>query len=379
MRRPASLPFPGTPPEKKEERKDLMSPKTICLLAVLVVCAYPATAGTYYVGTCKTGSFATIGAAVKTAPVGSTILICPGQYSEQVIISKDLTLNGLNSSAANGATGAVIANAPTPEMTTSPIFAFNKNPILGGTIAPVIWVTGATVNIQNVFVTTPAGSCTSSSIPKTVGFYYATGASGTLNHVGFFGQGCSVGIWAENASFTPTAVTVENSYSAAGIVAGSPPNLTNGTLTVTIKGNQVFPTSPDGSYGIYLFGVSGTVEANFISGPRLSGGDVLSGTAIVDDGAAQTELTISGNTIQVIADALINVIYYGGIEALVDGATIKGNKISGPQNGITLTCHAGMVSGNTISYATIGLDLVPTASLGVNTFYNTPSKIGEGC
>ncbi len=356
-----------------------MSPKAICLLAVLVVCSYPAAAGTYYVGSCKSGSFATIGAAVKTVPAGSTILICAGQYSEQVIISKDLTLTGLNSSSPNGATGAVIANAPTPEMTTSPIFAFNKNPILGGTIAPVIWVTAGTVNIQNVFVTTPGGSCTSSSLPKTVGFYYGTGASGTLNHLGFFGQGCSVGIWADNASFTPTTVTVENSYSSAGIVAGSLPNLPNGTLTVTIKGNQVFPTSPDGTYGIYLYGVSGTVESNFLSGPRLYGGGVLSGTAILDDGSAETDVTISGNTIQVVADAVVNVTYYAGIGAYVDGATIKGNKISGPQYGIVGTCHAGTVSGNTISYSTDGIVLIPAASLGANTFFNTTNKIGEGC
>jgi hypothetical protein len=63
------------------------------------------------------------------------------------------------------------------------------------------------------------------------------------NHVGFFGFGleCAIGILAENASSTHTAVTVENSYSAAGIVAGSLVTTVDGTLTVTIKGNQVFP------------------------------------------------------------------------------------------------------------------------------------------
>src|ERR1700689_1942756 len=85
------------------ERKDLMSPKTICLFAVLVVCAYPAAAGTYYVGTCKSGSYSSISQAVYEAPAGSTIMICAGQYSEQVIISKDLTLVGLSSPTASGA------------------------------------------------------------------------------------------------------------------------------------------------------------------------------------------------------------------------------------------------------------------------------------
>lgn len=355
-----------------------MSPKTICLLAVLVACAYPAAANTYYVGGCKPGSFATISAAVNAAAAGSTIMICAGTYSEQVIISKDLTLKGLDSSAPGGGAGAVIANPGTLDTTTSPIFSFNNNPILGGTIAPIVWVTAGTVTIENVFVTsTTINYCPNITLAKTVGFYYATGASGTLNHVGFFTQSCGVGIWAENASFTPTAVTVENSYSAAGIVAGSLPNLVDGTLTVKITGNQVFPTAPDGAYGIYLYGVSGTVESNLLSGPRVNGG-VLSGSAIWDDGTAQTDVTISGNTIQVVDDVFIAPIFYAGITVNVDGATVKGNKISGTSDGIDVTCHAGTVSGNTISYASNGLLGVPAASLGVNTFYNTVSKI-SGC
>jgi hypothetical protein len=34
-------------------------------------------------------------------------MICASQYTEQVIISKDLTLKGLNSSTADGGTGAI--------------------------------------------------------------------------------------------------------------------------------------------------------------------------------------------------------------------------------------------------------------------------------
>jgi hypothetical protein len=163
--------------------------------------------------------------------------------------------------------GAIIMPPDTLQTTTSPIFSFLKNPILGGTFAPVIWVTAGTVTIENVFVNCVTEACSSFSL--MVGLYYATGASGTLNHGGFFGGngGSSVGIWAENASLTHTAVIVENSYSTAGIVAASL-LLQDGTLAVTIKENQVFPTSPDGTYGIYLHSVSGTVESSLISGPQ---------------------------------------------------------------------------------------------------------------
>ena len=323
-----------------------MSPKTIWLLAVLVGWVYPATAGTYYVGSCKSGSFSTISAAVSSPSVapGSTILICAGQYNEQVIISKDLTLKGLNSSTADGGNGATILPPDILQTTTSPIFSFLKNPVLGGTLAPVIWVTAGTVTIQNVVVNCAAEVC--GSYPKMVGFYYASGASGTLNHVGFFDGGggrSAVGIWAENASFTHTAVTVENSYSSAGIVAASL-LVPYGTLTVTIKGNQVFPTSPDGTYSIYLHSVSGTVESNLVSGPRQPLDAPPAGASILDEGGADPmDVTISGNTILIIdlpSTPFPFPYYTAGIVATVDGAKIKSNKIAGGQYGIDVGCHS---------------------------------------
>jgi hypothetical protein len=261
------------PPGTRQSRS---SRSGFSAMALAFVCTYPAAASTYYVGTCKSGSFSTISAAVNSPSVapGSTIMICAGQYTEQLIISKDLTLKGLNSSTADGGADATIFPPLTMQTTTSPIFSFNKNPVLGGTFAPVIWVTAGTVTIENVFVNCAVEACDGSIYPKVAGFYYATGASGTLNHVRFFhggsaGANSAVGIWTENASFTNTAVTIENSSSSAGIVAASL-LVPDGTLTVTIKGNQVFPTSPDGTYGIYLHSVSGTIESNLVSGPRVS-------------------------------------------------------------------------------------------------------------
>jgi pectin methylesterase-like acyl-CoA thioesterase len=90
-----------------------MSSKTIWLLFVLAVCAYPAAASTYYVGTCKSGSFATISAAVNSSSVapGSTVEVCPGTYNEQVIISKPLTLRGIT---ANNSSGVYITGSANP-------------------------------------------------------------------------------------------------------------------------------------------------------------------------------------------------------------------------------------------------------------------------
>jgi hypothetical protein len=350
-----------------------MSPKTICLLVVLAVCSYPAKASTYYVGSCKSGSFSTISAAVSAAAAGSTIMICAGNYSEQVIISKDLTLEGLDSATQAGA----YFQAPGSMLTTtSPIKALAGY----GPLAPVIWVTGGTVDIQNVFVDVEFGN--SPCPPRTVGFYYTTGASGTLNHVAAIGSSCGVGIWAENDSYTPTAVTIENSISNQGIFAGSP-LVTNGTLTVTIKNNQVFPISPEGFFGIYLYSVSGTVESNFISGPRWSSSQErlvpLGGFAIENDGVPQTDVTISSNTIQVSDNLEDNDASFSGIATTVEGATIKSNKIWGAYVGIELNCNSATVSGNTISNAFLALSDPPAGFTGANTFYNTIEKTLSTC
>lgn len=127
--------------------------------------------------------------------------------------------------------------------------------------------------------------------------------------------------------------------------------------------------------------MSGTVESNFISGPRLVDNDEDTGTAILDDGVSQTDLTISGNTIQVNDDYMLpeGDGGYSGIAVTVDGATVKGNKTSGPAYAINMNCHAGTVSGNTISFAYNGIANAPAGFLGVNTFYNTNYKTAGIC
>ncbi len=354
-----------------------MSSKTIWLLVVLAVCVSPAAANTYYVGSCKSGSFPTISAAVISAAPGSTIKICAGFYTEQVIISKDLTLQGIDGASpfSEGLVGSgpEIESPSSIESTTSAVFA--SNGILGGEISPIIWVTAGTVNIENVSV---IGGSNFPGDTKMVGFYYASGASGTLNHVGFMGQGSAVGIWAENANNSQTSVTIENSYSDDGIVADS---LVSGKLAVKITGNQVSLTAPDLEYGIYLYQVSGTVETNVVSerGPN----EDAFGAGIEVDGVAATDVTISGNFIQSTDAWEVGDIPgrdWTGILINVDGPTVKSNKISGPQIGIDMKCQADTtVSGNTMNLTWIGLYHVPTGFKGTNSFYNNWVNIDHSC
>ena len=43
---------------------------------------------------CRSAAFKTIQSAVNAAPAGGTVVVCPGTYHEQVVISKPLTLTG---------------------------------------------------------------------------------------------------------------------------------------------------------------------------------------------------------------------------------------------------------------------------------------------
>lgn len=56
-------------------------------------------ASTVVVGSCKPTlpNYPTLTAAVAGAPDGATIQVCPGSYAEQVVINKNLTINGIAS------------------------------------------------------------------------------------------------------------------------------------------------------------------------------------------------------------------------------------------------------------------------------------------
>ena len=61
------------------------------------IAATPAAANTLLVGNCLGGiaKYTTIGAAVSAAPAGGAVYICPGNYPEQVTITKTLTLTNV--------------------------------------------------------------------------------------------------------------------------------------------------------------------------------------------------------------------------------------------------------------------------------------------
>jgi len=340
-------------------------------------------AANYVVGTCvpRLPSYPTISAAVGTVPSGSTVMVCPGIYSEQVTISTSLTLEGITS--GNGARAVI--EVPTGGLTTS-----ITNVIFGGTVYPQVIVSAPNVNITNITVDGTGNNLNCSA--SLYGIYYATGASGTVNQVTTRQQindGCGVGIWVENGSSTAESVTIENSDTHdadnTGIFVGS--NQTPPTLNVTVKGNDVAGGPAGPTWGITSWGVAGSITDNVVT-------DASSFGIIGESGATAS---ISANTIS-NTEANINVVGIflegsgeiardntimnhqngSGIWITDTTATVQDNKITNSNVAIEFFCTSATVSANTISDAAIGIDNVPSG-LAVASLYNRVDVIRTNC
>jgi pectin methylesterase-like acyl-CoA thioesterase len=115
-------------------------------LAICVALASMPSYASVAVGTCQPQltHFTTINAAVTAVPSGTTIMVCPGSYPEQVVINKNLTLKGV----PFGGSSAAIITAPAGGI------AVNSTSLAsGGAIAAQILVDGASaVTISNMIV-----------------------------------------------------------------------------------------------------------------------------------------------------------------------------------------------------------------------------------
>jgi hypothetical protein len=361
-----------------------MTRLNLTLFALLVVLsARSLVASTFYVGTCKIGAFGTIQAAVSSAsvPAGSTIDVCPGNYPEQVVISKALTLKGIFSNSSDSSQ-AVIAMPSAGLTTTSSLST-------GSTVAAQVEVNTTGVNITGITVD---GTADSANCPTVhyVGIFYASGSSGSVNEVETRNQNCSgsaggIGIVAENGAGTAESVTIENSNvnnNFVGIWACS--NQAASTLAASIKGNVIALVQ----FGIVTTCNSGSGGESNVSG-SVSGNNIMSaGIEGVYAGSASS-LT-SGNTVN---DSLAGIAIFApgsitsnhisgssaaGIFFYVTGATVKTNTITQSPIGIEFNCFTATVSGNIINGTAKGIDMVPAAFTEVNTFYNVPTVRTNG-
>lgn len=355
----------------------------LLFLVALFLGAAPVFATTVAVGTCKPAlkSFSTISAAVSSSPSPSTVLVCPGTYPEQVVISTPLTLQGVSVGNSNQAVITV------PGTGLSGVVSI----IFGSTFAPQVEVatTAGPVTISNL--TVDGSGCASISPGDTlIGIYYGSGSSGTVNEVTVHNAPNSCfehGIVAENGTPTVKLMTIENSsvhdtVNGTAILVGS--NQSPGTLTATIKGNSISNT------------YSGILQYTG-AGPGTVTGNVVAANA-VGIGAVGSSVLISGNTVtSPTSISAFGAIFAGGagdtvtgnkvwntpfwaIEIGASGVTMKSNLVANALVGIEFGCVTGnTVSGNTINDALTGFNDIPLSTTASGSFFNVPTLRNQDC
>jgi hypothetical protein len=285
------------------------------------------------------GSFASIGAAVNAASPGDTVLVDPGTYTEQVMITKNLTLQG------NGA-GAIISSPST------------LTPSLG--FSSLLQVSNAaTVNINNMTIEGPNPTI-------NAGIYVAGGATanvtgttilninrGAANFGVQTGYGILVGSTGQMqvGHATITGCTIEGYQKSAIITGGTGTTVTANDNTITGIG----PTTLIAQNGIQITeGTTATVDNNTVTGNEFTGNNsgpdptmnVQSVGILV-----LTTTTVAGNT---TTGNDIGIDNLGGTGTSITGNDVQANRFEG----ILLNQGTATVSANTVSGNNIGVALI---------------------
>jgi Right handed beta helix region len=365
--------------------KNLRTRMFLFLIAALAACfaAQSASAATVVVGTCVTTltHFNTIGAAIAAVPAGSTVEVCPGNYPEQLSITKKLTLIGLQS----GTSGAAVVLPPSGGL------GMNATDIFGNPVAAQIFVDSpaGAVTIEHITVD-GTGNNVSGCAPNLEGIYFQN-TSGTVTNNAVRNQyltnfavlgGCQSGL-AINIEATTSANSVtisgnsvrayqKNGITASGAGTGA------GSLgpSVTINNNYIVGLAATAMnwQGVYLnqstaaengiqvgFGASGKVEFNTVN-DNIWGQDTSSDTGDAASGIlifASPNITVTGNE---VGSAQFGIVadtdgsgFCGTTSSPIscgtaDGTTITSNKVAGTQlfDGIEACSNGNTITTNDI-------------------------------
>ncbi len=334
----------AVPVHSKEHPIKWTLARTLLIPALVVMfLASSALAQTVAVGNCRPNlkRYSTISQAVSSVAAGSTILICPGTYPEQVTVTQPLTLQGVQ----DGNAADPIVTVPSAGLTKSVIAPTN-----GVTMFFQILVQGTEsgmVNISNLAVN--GSSSANSGLNGWIEGIYYQNSSGVINSVTTHGQrgnGYGFGIFLEGTTSTAKTVTAENSsihdFDSEGIRtngSGVPPS-----LTVNIKSNSLISsTSFSGNPvygGIDVQGAAGSVLNNrVITHPAKVG--ISAGTGI----ALPSNSKATGNTIE---------NFSVGIWSLGSSNTIESNQVLLAGSAVVISASNNVVENNLLFTTTNG-------------------------
>jgi len=315
--------------------------------------------------------YAGIQPAIDDASAGNTINVAAGTYVEQVIINKDLTLQGSGNPTIKAPSSPAAFKFPESSKWWEPVvFAF------GGTANPAGEISGAgqvTVNISGLVVDgddrVPTSGCRSAGVLLRNVVSTSSISSNTVQNM-YIDSAETFGIIAYgDCNLTISGNTVSG-YARGGIAA-------NGDIgplpdpTAVITGNTV--TGPGlgvsvtwAPNGIQIgWGAAGEIHGNNVSGNGWPGTE-WSGSGIII--AASDNVLVKQNTVtsNETGIAVVGDNYFGSADVAI-GTVIQDNTVQDNTYGIALEDRVQdtLIEGNTITGSTYD-------GVGVCNFYGNP-------
>jgi hypothetical protein len=244
------------------------------------------------------------------------------------------------------------------------------------------------VNITGITVDGSRGNMGCNLSIGLAGIFYASGTSGTINHVTTRNQqntNCGAGIWAENGAGPTENVTIENSsvhdFDAYGIAVLS--NQGTSTLAATVEGNSVTAPTNGTVVGISAVWINGAIKNNVITNVSsgvesdAKGGPItVLSNVIADQPAGSEAILLTDSTTassNLVANAFI-AFYLGNA-----GPTIKSNTVMNVNVAVSLNCTPGTsTTKNIVNDAQTGFAYVRGTVLG-NAIYNLDTIQSGSC
>ncbi len=315
--------------------------------------------------------------------------VCPGNYPEQVVINKSLTIvgiatgTGVDNPTITVPSGGVVVNAVSLSDNTTQI------------AAQVLVENGSTVNIKTLAVD-GNGNGISGCGTDLAGIYFRNSSGSVVNAVLrnqsllSTDQGCHGGQGVYVQSFgTPGTATVSitnncvHDYQKTGILADG-----DGT-TVTIKGNRVVGWGPNiyqQKNGIeFTSGATGTVSNNTVTNDVYTGPNPYGAAGILlyaSQGIQVTNNDVGTTQFGIVAYTDPNYSTTGNPGGLGDNTLIKGNTVTNALNfdAIEVCSNNNTIQGNSVmnsSPSAIHLDSACGSTGNNNSVTN--NNINEGC